>query len=234
MEVPCIAVPRADGEESRQALAKVGVLDNDHQIVVDEGTLYIPVTDPTAVPDRFETTVRELPARQTVQTPADILGYEPSLERLGDVVIVDEDDSDRAAEIAEAVMESDLPARSVLNRASKIKGELRVRDWELLAEREDPDTGRSPTETVHREYSHEFLLDLAAVYFSPRLATERHRVVRPDRGRRNASWDMFRPVSVRLRFPQLAEGPRSSPSTSTRQPSTISAKTPAETTLVSL
>jgi len=74
MEVPCIAVPRADGEESRQALAKVGVLDNDHQIVVDEGTLYIPVTDPTAVPDRFETTVRELPARQTVQTPADILG----------------------------------------------------------------------------------------------------------------------------------------------------------------
>ncbi|MFB6233236.1 MAG: class I SAM-dependent methyltransferase family protein, partial [Haloarculaceae archaeon] len=35
----------------------------------------------------------------------------------------------------------------------------------------------SPTETVHREYGHEFLLDLDAVYFSPRLATERHRVV---------------------------------------------------------
>ncbi|MEA1930074.1 MAG: class I SAM-dependent methyltransferase family protein [Euryarchaeota archaeon] len=177
MEVPCIAVPRADGEESRQALATAGVLDDDHQIVVDDETLYIPVTDPTAVPDRFETTIRELPARQTVQTPADILGYEPSLERLGDVVIVDEDDSDRADEIAAAVMASDLPVRSVLNRASKIKGELRVRDWELLAEREDPDTDRSPTETVHREYGHEFLLDLAAVYFSPRLATERHRVV---------------------------------------------------------
>jgi len=177
MEVPCIVVPRADGEESRQALAKARVLDDDHQIVVEDETLYIPVTDPTAVPDRFETTVRELPTRQTVQAPADILGYEPSVERLGDVVIVDEDDSDRAVEIAEAVMASDLPARSVLNRASKIKGELRVRDWELLAEREDPDTDRSPTETVHREYGHEFLLDLAAVYFSPRLATERHRVV---------------------------------------------------------
>jgi len=177
MEVPCIAVPRADGEESRQALATAGVLDDDHQIVVEDETLYIPVTDPTVVPDRFETTVRELPARQTVKTPADILGDEPSLERLGDVVIVDEDDPDRAAEIAEAVMESDLPVRSVLNRASKIKGELRVRDWELLAEREAPDTDRSPTETVHREYGHEFLLDLDAVYFSPRLATERHRVV---------------------------------------------------------
>ena len=177
MEVPCIAVPRADGEESRRALAEAGVLDDDYQIVVDEDSLYIPVTDPGGVPERFETTVRELPARQTVEAPADRLGYEPSLERLGDVVIVDEDDSERAAEIADAVMESDLPARSVLNRASKIKGELRVRDWELLAEREAGDTDRSPTETVHREYGHEFLVDLAAVYFSPRLATERHRVV---------------------------------------------------------
>ena len=179
MEVPCIAVPRENGEESRQTLAKAGVLDDDHQIVVDNGTLYIPVTDVDGVPEQFETTVRELPTRRTVQTPADSLGYEPSLERLGDVVIVDEDDPDRAAEIAEAVMASDLPARSVLNRASKIKGELRVRDWELLAERADSDenTSRSPTETVHREYGHEFLLDLAAVYFSPRLATERHRVV---------------------------------------------------------
>ena len=177
MEVPCVAVPRTDGEESRQALAAAGVLDDDHQIVVDEGTLYIPVTDLGGVPEGFETTVRELPARRTVETPAARLGYEPSLERLGDVVIVDEDDPDRAAEIAEAVMASDIPARSVLNRASKIKGELRVRDWELLAEREDEDADRSPTETVHREYGHEFLLDLAAVYFSPRLATERHRVV---------------------------------------------------------
>jgi len=177
MEVPCIAVPLADGEESRQALAEAGVLDDDYQIVVDEGTLYIPVTDLGGVPEVFETTTRDLPTRRTVETPADRLGYEPSLERLGDVVIVDEDESDRAAEIAEAVMASDLPARSVLNRASKIKGELRVRDWELLAEGEDEDSDRSPTETVHCEYGHEFLLDLAAVYFSPRLATERHRVV---------------------------------------------------------
>ena len=176
MEVPCVAVDRTDGEQSRQALAKAGVLGADHEIVHDDGTLYIPVTDPDGVPDRFETTTRELPVRRTVQTPADILGYEPSLERLGDVVIVDEDDSERAQEIADAVMDSDLPARSVLNRASKIKGELRVRDWELLAQ-DDADVDRSPTETVHREYGHEFLLDLDAVYFSPRLATERNRVV---------------------------------------------------------
>jgi tRNA (guanine37-N1)-methyltransferase len=177
MEVPCIAVPRDDGEESRQLLAEAGVLDDDHQIVVEDDTLYIPVTDVDGVPDRFETQFRDLPTRRTIQTPADSLGYEPSLERLGDIVILDEDDPDRATEITDAVMESDLPVRSVLNRASKIKGELRVRDWEVLAEQADDTVDRSPTETVHREYGHEFLIDLSAVYFSPRLATERHRVI---------------------------------------------------------
>jgi tRNA (guanine37-N1)-methyltransferase len=43
------------------------------------------------------------------------------------------------------------------------------REWDVLV-------GES-TETVHREYGYEFALDIAEVYFSPRLATERHRVI---------------------------------------------------------
>ena len=112
---------------------------------------------------------RDAAARDRPTTPAEILGYEPSLERLGDIVIVDEDDDERAREIADAVMAADLPCETVLNRASPIEGELRVRKWDVLA--------GNGTETVHREYGHEFALDVAAVYFSPRLATERHRVV---------------------------------------------------------
>jgi len=177
MEVPCVAVDRKDGEQTRQALANAGALSTEYQIIHDDGRLYIPVVDPAAVPEELKTTTHELPPRQTIQTPADILDFEPSLERLGDVVIIDEDDSDRADEIATAVIKSDLSARSVLNRASKIKGELRVRDWELLADDAGSEVDRSPTETVHREYGHEFLVDLASVYFSPRLATERNRVV---------------------------------------------------------
>jgi len=37
--------------------------------------------------------------------------------------------------------------------------------------------GGNGTETVHREYGCAFELDIASMYFSPRLATERHRVV---------------------------------------------------------
>ncbi|PHQ39202.1 SAM-dependent methyltransferase [Halorubrum persicum] len=171
MSVPCVAVERERGETVRERLADADALDGDHEIAVDGDTIYIPVTDPDAAPADLAATIveRDAAERDRPRTPASILGYEPSLERLGDIVIVDEDDDERAREIAEAVMASDVPCETVLNRASPIEGELRVRRWDVLA--------GNGTETVHREYGHEFLLDVAEVYFSPRLATERHRVI---------------------------------------------------------
>ncbi len=171
MTVPCVAADRERGEAVRSRLADAGILDGDHEIEVVDGTIYVPVTDPDAVPEdlRVSLVEHDPDERDRPRTPAEILGYEPSLERLGDLVIVDEDDPDRAREIAEAVMESDVPCATVLNRASPIEGALRVRDWEVLA--------GNGTETVHREYGHEFRLDVAEVYFSPRLATERRRIV---------------------------------------------------------
>jgi tRNA (guanine37-N1)-methyltransferase len=171
MSVPCVAVERERGEAVRERLAEADVLDGDHEIAVDGDTIYIPVVDPEAVPADLEAAIveRDATERDRPLTPAEILGYEPSLERLGDIVIVDEDDDERAREIAESVMASDVPCETVLNRASPVEGELRVRRWDVLA--------GTDTETVHREYGHEFLLDVAEVYFSPRLATERHRVI---------------------------------------------------------
>ncbi|MFO8116070.1 MAG: class I SAM-dependent methyltransferase family protein [Halorubrum sp.] len=171
MSVPCVAVERERGEAVRERLADADALDGDHEIAVDGDTIYIPVVDPEAVPADLGAAIVECDAaeRDRPRTPGEILGYEPSLERLGDIVIVDEDDDERAREIADAVMASDVPCETVLNRASPIEGELRVRRWDVLA--------GDGTETVHREYGHEFLLDVADVYFSPRLATERHRVI---------------------------------------------------------
>jgi tRNA (guanine37-N1)-methyltransferase len=167
--VPCVRVARADGEATRRRLADADLVVDDYEITVDDGSLYIPVRDPTDVPDEFDIVERDLPVRESQTMPADLLEFDPSYERLGDAAIVDEDDPDRARELADAIVRSDLPAETVLNRASKVKGTERVRDWEVLA-------GDS-TEVVHREYGCEFLVDLGSVYFSPRLATERHRVV---------------------------------------------------------
>jgi tRNA (guanine37-N1)-methyltransferase len=177
MDRPCVRVSREDGEATRQRLADADLLDHEFDIVVTEGALYLPVTDATAVPPAFDVVTHDVPSRTPQRTPEDLLGYAPTYERLGDVVIVDEDDPERASEIAAALLDSDIPVRSVINRASKIQGETRVREWEVLAHEPGPDDDRPPTETVHREYGHEFLVDVADVYFSPRLATERHRVV---------------------------------------------------------
>jgi tRNA (guanine37-N1)-methyltransferase len=107
-------------------------------------------------------------------------------------VLLHEDDPERARAIAEAVMASDLPVSTVLNRASEVRGTERVREWDVLA--------GEGTETVHREYGCEFAVDLAEVYFSARLATERQRVVEQvEPGER--AFDMFAgagPFAVRL------------------------------------
>ena len=168
--VPCVRVGREAGERVRQRLAERGLLDGRYEITHDDGRLYIPVTDPAAASAAgHELVAYDAPRRETQTTPADLLGFDPSYERIGEVVVVDEDDPDRARKLADALVASDIPVETVLNRASKIRGRERVRDWErLVGER---------TEVLHREYGCEFLLDLAAVYFSPRLATERHRVV---------------------------------------------------------
>lgn len=182
MKAPCVRVERERGETTRRELAESDLIPDDLEIVVEGGWLYVPVSAPGEVPNGFEVVEHDVPTRETPDTPADILGFDPSYERLGDIVLVDEDDLARAREIADAIVASELPVKTVLNRASKVKGETRVRDWDVLVGEQ--------TETVHREYGCEFSLDVARVYFSPRLATERHRVaeqVTPD----EQAFDMF-------------------------------------------
>ena len=168
MGVPCVVVDRTEGEATRQELAAAGLLDREHAITTDDDRLYLPVTDPAAVPATHTVVERSVPERDHPSTPADHLAFQPTYERIGDVIVIDEDDPERAQDAAEAIVASDLSADAVLNRASKVSGEFRTRAYDRLV----GDT----TETVHREYGYEYAVDLEAVYFTPRLATERHRV----------------------------------------------------------
>ena len=215
MPVPCVRAPVEDGEATRQRLAERGLLLDDYAITNEDGCLHIPITDPDAVPEDLAVVEFDAPERETPTTPADILGVEPTYERLGDVVIIDEDSLERARDVADAVVQSDVRAKTVVNRASKIKGTERVRDWDVLAgdgtesSEASGDSGverrGSPeTETVHTEYGCEFELDLAEVYFSPRLATERHRVVSQVSAGEHA-FDMFAGVGP-YAVPMAREG----------------------------
>lgn len=176
MDVPCVKVRPSDGERARSLLADADRIDDAYEITVRDGWLYIPVQDGNppanledALQDGYELVKASPPARDTQTTPSDLLGFDPAYERVGETALLEEDDPERARQIADAIVASDLPLETVLNKASKIKGETRVRDWEVLAGED--------TTVVHREYGCTFRFDLAEVYFSPRLATERHRIV---------------------------------------------------------
>lgn len=169
MRRACVRVERHEGEETRRALAAAGLLDPDAAIDSDGDFVYIPVTDPGAVMDDYDVVQREVDPREAQTLPEDLLDFSPTYERLGGLVLLQEDDPDRAAAAAEALMASDLPIEGVLNRASAVSGERRVAEWEVLA--------GVATETVHREYGAEFRVDPTKAYFSPRLATERQRVI---------------------------------------------------------
>ncbi len=192
MRAPCVRVPADEGEPTRRALIEADLLDHGLEIEAADGWLYLPVTDAEAVSGEYEVEERDLEPRETQTLPEDLLEEPPSYERVGDVVLLHEDDPEAAEEIAEAVMASDLPVRTVLNRASEVRGTERVREWDVLA--------GEGTETVHTEYGSEFAVDLASAYFSARLATERQRVVEQvEPGER--AFDMFAgvgPFAVRL------------------------------------
>lgn len=78
--------------------------------------------------------------------------------------------------IGRALMDVHKQIRTVLRQIGPVSGEFRTRELEIIA-------GVPSTETVHREGGAAFKVDLAQVYFSPRLAHERLRVaslVNPD------------------------------------------------------
>jgi len=102
------------------------------------------------------------------KTFEDILGFTPSYDMIGDIAIIDADDPD-AEMIADAILLMHRHIKTVLGALSPVQGEFRIRDLRVVA-------GEPKTETVHKEYGCQYEIDLARVYFTQRLATERKRI----------------------------------------------------------
>jgi tRNA (guanine37-N1)-methyltransferase len=72
------------------------------------------------------------------------------------------------ADIARAIMERMQSIKAVLNKVSKLDGDRRVADLEIIA--------GDRTETIHREFGFAYMIDLKQVFFNGRLSFERKRV----------------------------------------------------------
>lgn len=71
--------------------------------------------------------------------------------------------------IALAILNVNKNVRSVFEKISEIKGTFRLRKLKILA-------GNNNTETIHKENSCFFKLDVEKTFFSPRLLSERKRI----------------------------------------------------------
>ena len=169
----CVQVSKSDGERVRRALAEAGALQRDAVILKDTDYLYLPVKHGISIEDSFpdlsvEVQYREF-ERRIEPSFEEILGFAPSYEVIGDIAIIDDGDSSDAERIADAILLMHRNVRTVLAALTDVQGEFRIRNFRVIA-------GKPDTETVHKEYGCRYEVDLARVYFTPRLATERKRI----------------------------------------------------------
>lgn len=174
--VTCIRVPKREGEVARKHLLEEGILDASYRIGSDGDSLLIPVLIPVDGYESVEADLRpqDRPVgdyRHLLDLPDGLSELLPiSFDVVGDVgmIKIPEELEPYRKEIGEAMMRANRSLRCVFSD-SGVKGDLRVRDLELMA-------GEGTSETVHKEFGARMHTDPSKVYFNPRLAGERHRV----------------------------------------------------------
>lgn len=162
----------------RRILLELEILDNSVKIGADEALLYLPLTREPAsdemksFPEGIEFTEFNFELQEKKLVPEDLLGFSPAYEVIGDVALLEDPDLDKqtASKIAEALLRTQSNIKTVLKPLTPVIGEFRVREFEVVA-------GEPRTETIHREYGCRYKVDLARAYFTPRLSTERSRVL---------------------------------------------------------
>ncbi len=144
-------------EPSEEILAEIGA----HLDVVDE-SFDVQKKNPRSMREYLKGRIE----------PGKIDEINKSFDIIGDVVILEIPDEFESIKylIADAALKF-TKRRSVYRKGSKVKGIKRTRSLEFLA-------GEDISETIHKEYGSKFMLDVRKVYFSPRLATEREKIVR--------------------------------------------------------
>jgi len=122
-------------------------------------------------------TERRPPARTLMQVleyklPPHLLASLPqALDIVGDIAIVEMPPELKLYEkiVGEAILKTHKNIKTVLAKAGAISGTFRLRGFSFIV-------GEHKTKTMHREFGCQYHVDVAKVYFSPRLSHEHMRV----------------------------------------------------------
>lgn len=161
----CVVVDIEDAEETRKRLSSINAISDNYEIETRSGRAYIPIKSKV---NGYEIEdVDNLPSKDKDKTVENILGYNPTYEWIGDIVVLDVEKS-RQEEVVEAFKSSVHNPGAIVNKNSPISGVKRVADYNILY--------GDNTQTTSREYGYAYELDITCTYFTPRLAEERQRV----------------------------------------------------------
>ncbi|WP_400208034.1 class I SAM-dependent methyltransferase [Candidatus Methanomassiliicoccus intestinalis] len=178
MLATCLKVPREKAESIRKKLIESDLLDVSFRIKGQDGFILIPVVS-RELDCEYEIVEEDLEFREKIETdyrnlaavPAALKELLPaSYDIIGEIIIIklEEELQQYAKTIGEALLKIHPNIKTVAEDRG-VKGELRVRDLQIIA-------GDAQTETMHTEHGIRLQLDPATVYFNPRLSTERYRI----------------------------------------------------------
>lgn len=179
MKSLCVVVPKKKAEPIRRRLMDRGILRKDLQIRSDAKNVILPVTQRIDLGYPIETMEFEEAAEQVkdyrvlVDVPDAVRASLPSsYDILGTIAVVKMADEvlPYAEKIGRAILATQKSIKTVCVD-SGVVDQFRTRAIRVVA-------GEDVTETVHKEYGMIFKMDIAKVFFSPRLATERDTVAK--------------------------------------------------------
>jgi len=187
----CLKVKKIHGEKALFLAKKLEISNRELEIHRNAKYIYVPLihqpdekktaTIKAKIPD-FELTIsvfaKKKQQRKTLnqilqkRLPPHLLAILPrSLDIIGDIAIIEipPELKDHKSLIGEAILTTHKNVRTVLGKVGAVSGTYRLREFEIIA-------GERKTHTAHKEYGCQYEVDVAKVYFSPRLSHEHKRV----------------------------------------------------------
>jgi tRNA (guanine37-N1)-methyltransferase len=182
--VKCAKVERKKAEGVRRKLINAKLLDPSHIPLRDETHVYFPllkitkkrasslgITIVDAPSSKRESRFRSMEdALRDTLTKKEMESLVTSFDIVGDIAVIEIPPSlaKRENEIASAIMTVHRNIHVVLRKMGPMKGVYRTRKLKVIG-------GEKRTETTYGEHGCRMKVDLAKMYFSPRLSSERDR-----------------------------------------------------------
>ncbi|MEA3378301.1 MAG: class I SAM-dependent methyltransferase family protein [Nanoarchaeota archaeon] len=178
-----IKVKKQDAEKARKFLMKENYINNRYKIKKSGSHILFPIKKITKkIKAKFKIVEKELEEiNKKEKNLIDILygklskefldNLPKSMDIIGDIAIVEIPDNLKGKEaiIGNAILKLHKNLKVVAKKAGLYSGEFRVRKLKIIA-------GENRKETLHKENYIKLKVNPETCYFSPRLATERHRI----------------------------------------------------------